>query len=154
MKQSFYIFILMIFLFTSCNDNSRNVEPEISKKNIELSVYYEPAYSSSITKMPDFKAKVFLYYDVLLDEPFTFEQGNILKKNGTIVISPHQVFEVGEDGHVTIVPKYEDKQILIIIESNYYSGKLSSMSYPGFKMNYKSSFVFSKSLRSLNFLNN
>lgn len=154
MKQSFCIFILMIFLFTSCNDNSRNVEPEISKKNIELSVFYEPAYSSSITKMPDYKAKVFLYYDVLLDEPFTFEQGNILKKDGTIVISPNQVFKVGEDGLVTIVPKYEDKQILIIIESNYYSGKLSSMSYPGFKINYKSSFVFTKSLRNLNFLNN
>ena len=154
MKQSFCISILMIFLFTSCNDNSRNVEPEISKKNIELSVFYEPAYSSSITKMPDYKAKVFLYYDVLLDEPFTFQQGNILKKDGTIVISPNQVFEVGEDGLVTIVPKYEDKQILIIIESNYYSGKLSSMSYPGFKINYKSSFVFTKSLRNLNFLNN
>lgn len=150
MKQLFGIFIVITFLFISCDDDSRNVAPEVFERKIELSVYYEPEYGSSMTKIPDYKAKVFVYYDVFLDEAFTFDQGNILKRKGTIVNSPQQVFEIGEDGCITIIPKYEDKQILVIIESNYYSGKLSSISYPRFKINYKSSFLFTKSLSSLN----
>lgn len=141
---------MMTFLFTSCDDNSVNVEPEVFEKKIELSVYYEPEYASSMTKIPDYKAKVFVYYDVFLDEPFTFDQGNILKRNSGIINSPQQIVEVDEDGCITIVPKYDDKQILLIIESNHYSGKLSSMSYPKFKVNYKSSFLFTKSLGNLN----
>lgn len=149
MKQLFCIFIMMTFLFTSCDDSSINVEPEVFEKKIELSVYYEPEYPSSVTKIPDYKAKVFVYYDVFLGEWFTFDQGDIIKKHGEIVISPDEVFEIDEDGCITIFPKYEDKQILLIIESNHYSGKLASMSYPGFKINYKSSFLFGKSLSGL-----
>ncbi len=152
MKQLFCVLILIFSLFVSCDKSESlgNIELEVTERSIELSVYYEPENITS-SKIPDHKAKVYLYYDVSLDEPFTFDQGNVLKRNGEIVNSPQQVFEIDEDGCITIVPKYVDKPILLIIESNHYSGKLSSMSYPDFKIKYKSSFLFTKSLCNLDY---
>ncbi|MCC8142677.1 MAG: hypothetical protein LUD02_15520 [Tannerellaceae bacterium] len=144
MKQSIPILLISLLMFIACNNQvSETLEHVEKDTNIELYVYYEPENFLN-TRLPDYNSKVYIYYDFSLNVPFFFEEGIITQIREGIIHHPDQTGLIDENGYVNIKPKFYDKVTLVIIESNYYSGILTSTSFINCERNNKAEFNFTK----------
>lgn len=130
MKQSALMLFIPLLLISSCSQDDSEEQKQEIDKNIELYVYYQSKDYINETFMPDFEATVYVYFDIILNEPFTLEENGVIKITKTKqLINPMQAGKVNENGYLSINPLHRDKAVLIIVESNYYSGTFAKTSF-------------------------
>ena len=78
-------------------------------------------------EIPDAGAKVYLYYGVNNGELVRgeFQAGGEVVK-GDITFFPDQMYRIDGDGMIDITPLYEDKEMTMLIESNFYTTRLAA----------------------------
>ena len=133
--MSVYIkLILSTFLILglqACSKEEEQVNPNYEKK-ITVKVFYCTQEKPNDQK-PDAGSKVYIYYDLYtIDFRNSTYQGNGKFIEKSSVIEPEQNYLVNLDGTIDIVPIYSDRKISVIVESNYYKGRLASSSYMKF----------------------
>lgn len=130
MKRLLQSLTILFFLTTtlSCSDdNNDNDTTHIT--NITIQALYTTSDSPNVNK-PDINDKVFIYYDVYSENlaGYNYYREGVFKKREEIIM-PEESYTANEDGIVTFTPKYDDKKITIVVESNYYQNRIAISSY-------------------------
>jgi len=118
-----FLFFLSILTICSscCKDNDEYIPA------INAFAYYITADKPD-TKIPDVGAKVYYYYKICTNafDGYVHQEEGTFFKDGSPDIIPDEIHEIGEQARVTFIPRYMDGNATIMIESNYYPGKISS----------------------------
>jgi len=124
MKYSIiYIVFLLFAILLSCDDE-KITEPE--PQSIEVHVKVCGVDQSTNIEINEQGAKLYVYYDfssLQLIESTYEGQGEFVYEGS--VIKPSAIYETDQFGSCTIIPKYPDKSLLIVVESRFNNGRLS-----------------------------
>lgn len=126
-KGIFLLAVFSIMLLNSCNKDDDST-PRDENIEIRVKAYYQ--IGTSTETIPDNGAKVFVYYGINNGDllGYNYENEGIFIKDESI-IAPDQSAIIEKDGKVILTPLFVDRKIALVVESNYYKGKLASMSY-------------------------
>jgi hypothetical protein len=125
MKKLISLFFLLAFI--GCDNNME--KPEQEDVVIKVHAFYVASETGN-TKIPDYQSKVFVYYDIYNSDimAYTYEsEGNFTHRGDTVL--PEQQSTIDIEGNAILFPKYTDRKITIIVESNHYPGRLTTASY-------------------------
>jgi len=98
----------------------------VEEKGFTVKVFYINEAQPDV-EIPDAGAKVYLYYGVNNGELVRgeFQAGGEVVK-GDITFFPDQMYRIDGDGMIDITPLYEDKEMTMLIESNFYTTRLAA----------------------------
>ena len=116
----------LILITQACSGHEDEVEPVVEEKGFTVKVFYINEAQLNV-EIPDIGAKVYLYYGVNNGELIRgeFQTGGEVVK-GEITFFPDQMYRIDGDGMIEITPVYDDKEITMVIESNFYKNKLAT----------------------------
>ena len=126
MKILNLISIILIALH-SCQDNDISDEKEnIVEDKLEITILYTDTISNSV--IPDVSASIYFYFDKY---PFNYSyiSSGVLYK-GTDTIIPNLTLKPDSNGKIAYTPKDKTQELSFIIESSYYSGRISLSNLP------------------------
>ena len=118
--------LLIVQACSSGHEDEDEVEPVVEEKGFTVKVFYINEAQPDV-EIPDAGAKVYLYYGVNNGELVRgeFQAGGEVVK-GDITFFPDQMYRIDGDGMIDITPLYEDKEMTMLIESNFYTTRLAA----------------------------
>ena len=117
----------LLLIVQACSSGHEDeVEPVVEEKGFTVKVFYINEAQPDV-EIPDAGAKVYLYYGVNNGELVRgeFQAGGEVVK-GDITFFPDQMYRIDGDGMIDITPLYEDKEMTMLIESNFYTTRLAA----------------------------
>lgn len=121
---------LFVMVCVSCQEeDDYNYIPDI-----KVYAFYETIDEPGLKK-PDAGAKVYYYYRICLDDlnGYTYQEDGKFINDDSSIIQPDEKFMIGENGSVFFIPEDKKGSASIVIESNYYKGRIKTtcFSSPG-----------------------
>jgi hypothetical protein len=128
MKKLFYL--LFAFTFVLACESPKSLEEPEQEVRIKIHAFYVPETESN--KYPDSGSKVYLYYDIY-DKPLIGYMyngdGSLTDRKDGSTILPDQQTITDAEGNAVLISKYLDRMFTLVVESNYYPGRLGSVCY-------------------------
>jgi hypothetical protein len=111
---------LLSFSFYSCSDSDDDDNSGSNGIVLKVTTRYEKTDSPGQT-FADKGAKVYLFFDLTPTNEYTYNLGGTYTSPKGNTFSADQNATIGDDGTISINPKYTKRPVTIIVESAFYS---------------------------------
>lgn len=126
MKQVFLLMAFASLLFSCSKDENIAMDEPVY---FDVQAYYK-VKTNQQDPFPDVGAKIYVYYGIDERDVILFDYSEGVFSKDAIKIFPEQTAVIDRNGHALLSPKYEDRKVMILAESNYYKNHLLEVSYP------------------------
>ena len=137
-----HLLILAAFWGTqACSSPDDTDTPPAEEKTFTIEVFYKSPTDSRTYH--DTNSKLYIYYDIPSIDWIKYKyisDGVCVSRDSTV--SPAQRDSVGFDGTARLHPVHADRPMAVLVESNYYPGRLALLTYEDYRETIRATVTF------------